>query len=97
MDLFRYQGGRLFAEDVEVERIAAQVGTPAYIYSKGTFLDHLHKMQEAYALLDTTICFSVKACAPTSGPFSQNRWREPFSTMACGNWELPPRVLPRIG
>ncbi len=62
MDLFRYQGGRLFAEDVEVERIAAQVGTPAYIYSKGTFLDHLHKMQEAYALLDTTICFSVKAC-----------------------------------
>ena len=62
MDLFRYQSGRLFAEDVDVEHIAAQVGTPAYIYSKGTFTDHLHKMQEAYAQLDTTICFSVKAC-----------------------------------
>jgi diaminopimelate decarboxylase len=62
MDLFRYRGGRLFAEDVDVDRIAAQVGTPAYIYSKGTFLDHLQKMQQAYAQLDTTICFSVKAC-----------------------------------
>lgn len=62
MDLFRYQNGKLFAEGVDVERIASQVGTPAYLYSKGTFLDHLRKMQEAYARLDTTICFSVKAC-----------------------------------
>ena len=62
MDLFRYQGGRLFAEDVDVDHIAAQVGTPAYIYSQGTFIDHLRKMQEAYAQLDTTVCFSVKAC-----------------------------------
>lgn len=63
MDLFRYQRGRLFAEDVDVERIAAEVGTPAYIYSKGTFLDHLQKMQKAYAKLETTICFSIKACS----------------------------------
>jgi diaminopimelate decarboxylase len=62
MDLFRYRSGKLFAEDVEVEQIAAQVGTPAYIYSKGTFIDHLQKMQQAYAQLDTAICFSVKAC-----------------------------------
>lgn len=62
MDLFCYRGGRLFAEDVDVARIAAEVGTPAYIYSQGTFVDHLRKMQEAYADLETTICFSVKAC-----------------------------------
>jgi diaminopimelate decarboxylase len=62
MDLFRYRSGTLFAEDVDVERIAAEVGTPAYIYSKGTFIDHLRKMQQAYAELETTICFSVKAC-----------------------------------
>jgi diaminopimelate decarboxylase len=63
MDLFCYRGGRLFAEDVDVERIAAEVGTPAYIYSEGTFVDHLRKMQEAYRELETTICFSVKACS----------------------------------
>ncbi|MCU0916438.1 MAG: diaminopimelate decarboxylase [Planctomycetes bacterium] len=62
MDLFCYRDGVLFAEDVAVEHIAAEVGTPAYLYSRGTFVDHLHKMQEAYHELDTTICFSVKAC-----------------------------------
>jgi len=63
MDLFCYRGGRLFAEDVDVDRIAAAVGTPAYIYSEGTFVDHLRKMQDAYRELETTICFSVKACS----------------------------------
>ncbi len=63
MDLFCYRGGKLFAEDVDVARIAAEVGTPAYIYSEGTFVDHLRKMQEAYRELETTICFSVKACS----------------------------------
>ena len=48
MDYFNYKNGKLFAEDVDVEAIAAEVGTPAYIYSKATFMDHLHKMQEAY-------------------------------------------------
>jgi len=62
MDLFRYSGGTLRVEGVEVERIAAQVGTPAYIYSSGTLEDHLAKMQEAYRELDPMICFSVKAC-----------------------------------
>ncbi len=63
MDLFRYRRGRLFAEEVDVQRIATEVGTPAYIYSKATFIDHLRKMQEAYAPLETTICFSIKACS----------------------------------
>ncbi len=62
MDLFGYKDGTLFAEGVDVERIAAQVGTPAYVYSRGTFEDHLRKVQHAYRELDTLICFSVKAC-----------------------------------
>jgi diaminopimelate decarboxylase len=62
MDYFNYKNGKLFAEDVEVERIAAEVGTPVYIYSKATFKGHLQKIQEAYSELDTTICYSVKAC-----------------------------------
>jgi len=62
MDYFNYKKGRLFAEDVDVERIAAEVGTPVYIYSKTTFLDHLQRIQKAYGELDTAICYSVKAC-----------------------------------
>jgi diaminopimelate decarboxylase len=63
MDCFNYRQGQLFAEDVPVETIAEQVGTPAYIYSKATFLEHLQKMRQAFSELDTTVCFSIKACS----------------------------------
>jgi diaminopimelate decarboxylase len=62
MDYFHYMNGVLFAEDVSVEKIADEVGTPVYIYSKATFIDHLTKIQQSYRQLDTTICYSVKAC-----------------------------------
>jgi diaminopimelate decarboxylase len=63
MDYFNYKNGKLFAENTDVERIAAEVGTPVYIYSKATFKEHLQKIKEAYSELDTTICYSVKACS----------------------------------
>jgi diaminopimelate decarboxylase len=63
MDHFNYKQGKLFAEQVPVEEIAAKVGTPAYIYSKATFLEHLRKIQHAYKTLDTTVCYSIKACS----------------------------------
>ena len=62
MDYFSYKSGRLFAEGVAVERVAAEVGTPVYIYSKATFEEHLRRIQAAYSSLDTTVCYSVKAC-----------------------------------
>jgi len=62
MDYFNYKKGELFAENVDVQRIAAEVGTPVYIYSRATFKDHLQKIQKAYRELDTMVCYSVKAC-----------------------------------
>jgi diaminopimelate decarboxylase len=62
MDYFQYKDKKLFAEQVSVEQIAVQVGTPVYIYSKATFLEHLQRIQKAYAQLDTMVCYSVKAC-----------------------------------
>ena len=62
MDCFNYKNGVLHAESVDLGTIAAQVGSPVYVYSKATFLDHLNKIQQAYAELDTTICYSIKAC-----------------------------------
>ncbi len=62
MDYFDYRDGSLFAEGVDVHEIARKVGTPAYVYSKATFTDHLQKIRDAYSGLDTTICYSVKAC-----------------------------------
>lgn len=62
MDYFNYQNGKLFAEDVAVDKIAGEVGTPVYIYSKATFKEHLEKIKNAYSELDTMVCYSVKAC-----------------------------------
>ncbi|MEJ2650026.1 MAG: hypothetical protein P8016_16650, partial [Sedimentisphaerales bacterium] len=61
MDYFNYQNCDLFAEDVKVDKIAEEVATPVYIYSKATFLEHLRKMQKAFSEIETTICYSVKA------------------------------------
>ncbi|MBN2182503.1 MAG: diaminopimelate decarboxylase [Sedimentisphaerales bacterium] len=62
MDYFNYKNGKLFVEETNIEEIAEAVGTPAYIYSKATFVDHLQKIQKAYNELETLICYSVKAC-----------------------------------
>jgi diaminopimelate decarboxylase len=66
MDFFRYRQGKLYVEGVAAERIAREAGTPAYIYSKATFEYHYRRMQQAYGELETTVCFSVKACANVS-------------------------------
>jgi diaminopimelate decarboxylase len=62
MDRFEYRAGKLFVEDVAVDELAAKHGTPLFIYSKNTFLDHLKKIQKAWSAIDTTVCYSVKAC-----------------------------------
>ncbi len=61
MDLFAYKDGRLFCEDVPVARIADQLGTPVYIYSANTLLNHYRRFAEAFSQLQPTVCFAVKS------------------------------------
>ncbi len=63
MDCFTYRDDELACEGVFVKDIAAQVGTPVYIYSTATLLGHYAKITEAFAALDLTICFSIKSLA----------------------------------
>jgi diaminopimelate decarboxylase len=58
---FRYRDGKLYCEDVDLERVANNVGTPAYVYSAGTILDHYTRLDAALAPLDHLICYAVKA------------------------------------
>jgi diaminopimelate decarboxylase len=62
MDFFRYKDGELYCEDVPAEKIAREVGTACYVYSKATFLHHYRQIAEAFAPLKATICYSVKSC-----------------------------------
>lgn len=61
MDYFDYKDGRLFCEDVPVERIAAEVGTPVYVYSAQTLRRHYRRLRDAFAEVDAMICFSIKS------------------------------------
>src|SRR3954468_1257742 len=62
MDFFNYKNGELYCEDVPAERIAREVGTPTYVYSKATFLHHYRQIAEAFSPVNATICYSIKSC-----------------------------------
>src|ERR1700733_186433 len=62
MDFFNYKNGELFCEDVPAARIAREVGTPAYVYSKATLLHHYKQIAGAFAPVNATVCYSIKSC-----------------------------------
>ncbi len=61
MHYFNYQGNELYCEGVPVEKIAAEVGTPFYLYSASTIVRHYTVFTEAFADVDHLVCYSVKA------------------------------------
>ena len=58
---FKFKNNELFCEDVKVSAVAAKVGTPFYLYSYNTIADHFTKIQKAFASLNPTICYAMKA------------------------------------
>jgi diaminopimelate decarboxylase len=61
MHSFHYCDGHLDCEDVDLMGVATEFGTPTYVYSAGTILDHYTRLDAALAPLDHLICYAVKA------------------------------------
>lgn len=61
MNHFHYQDQTLFCEEVPVERIAREEGTPFYLYSHRTLLNHFRVFDAAFAEVPHIVCFAVKA------------------------------------
>ncbi len=61
MHRFGYKGKEFYCEETPITKIAKEVGTPFYLYSIGTFLDHYLKLKEAFKPVNALICFSMKA------------------------------------
>ncbi|MBO2562745.1 diaminopimelate decarboxylase [Shewanella algae] len=61
MDHFQYQAQALYAEDCAVADLAAQYGTPLYVYSRATLERHWHAFDRAVASHPHLICYAVKA------------------------------------
>lgn len=63
---FAYKDDILMAEDVALDALAEQFGTPLYVYSKAAFTDHLGQYvktckQYETANLRPLVCYSVKS------------------------------------
>ena len=58
---FSRRAGRVWCEEVPLERIAARVGTPAYVYSKTSILRAHRGFDAAFRSLPHTLCYAVKA------------------------------------
>ena len=60
-DVFQHQNGQLFAENMPVSDLAAQYGTPLYVYSRKAFQDHYLAYSEALEGKDALVCYAIKA------------------------------------
>ncbi len=58
---FHYQNDALFCEDVPLERLAKEQGTPCYIYSHATLTRHFQAFDQAFAAVPHLIAFAMKA------------------------------------
>lgn len=58
---FSYKSGELFCEDISLQSLADEHGTPLYVYSAGTITDHYVRLDKALAGVNHEIAFAVKA------------------------------------
>ncbi len=58
---FSYKNGSLFCENVDLSTLAAEHGTPLYVYSAGTILDHYTRLDAALGEIDHEVAYAVKA------------------------------------
>ena len=61
MSVFSYRDGYLYAEQVAVNQLAQQFGTPLYIYSRAALENHYRAFDEAFANVQHQVCYAVKA------------------------------------
>ena len=63
MKYFTYKNHELYCEDVPLEKIAKELGTPLYVYSYTALKETFDHFNEAFSGCDHLICFSMKANA----------------------------------
>ena len=63
---FVYRDDVLYAEDVALPALAADHGTPVYVYSRAGMLERLRALAEAFAPAEPLLAYSVKANANLS-------------------------------
>lgn len=60
-EFIKYKNNNLFIEDVSVEKIVHEFGTPLYIYSKNHFIKQYNNFENAFSSLNHKIFYAMKA------------------------------------
>jgi len=60
-EYFRYRQDSLYVEEVPLEDIARQYGTPCYVYSRAALTDSFREFSSALQGREHLICYAVKA------------------------------------
>lgn len=58
---FSYKNGSLHCDDVDLATLAGEYGTPLYVYSAATILDHYRRLDAALKGVDHEVAYAVKA------------------------------------
>ena len=61
MHEFKYRNNLLYCEGVCLRDLARKFGTPLYVYSRNTFINHFLKLKRAFREINPLVCYSVKA------------------------------------
>jgi diaminopimelate decarboxylase len=61
MNNFHHVNNELYCENVSLLRLAQDVGTPAYVYSKASIITTIELLHGAFESVNALVCFSVKS------------------------------------
>ncbi|MCP4143117.1 MAG: diaminopimelate decarboxylase [Chloroflexi bacterium] len=61
MNTFHYINKKLFCDQIPLEKLASEFGTPLYIYSTKRLRENVNRLQTAFDALNPQICYAVKA------------------------------------
>ncbi len=84
MHSFHYHQGQLRCEGVDLAELARAHGTPLYVYSTQTIIDHYRRLDAALTGLDHLICYAVKANSNLAVLDLLTRERSGFDIVSAG-------------
>jgi len=61
MNYFRYRKGELFCEEVSLRALCGRHGTPLYVYSKRTIVQHYRHLRRSWRPYPVVVAYAMKA------------------------------------
>ena len=84
MQFFAYASGRLHCEEVPLDQVAREVGTPVYVYSENAMRRQIQLFAEAFQQVPHLISYAVKANSNLSVVRRLGEWGAGFEVVSGG-------------